>query len=61
MLKQLKVTKNTLKARRMIIPRELRCLGMKQKCENIRETNIIKWQEAGRMNKLDTMGNALRC
>ena len=53
MLKQLNATENTLKARTMIIKRELTCQGMKQKLENINEVKYKQMRWSRQKDKLE--------
>ena len=53
MLKELNATENTLKARTMIIKRELICQGMKQKLENINEVKYKQMRWSRQKDKLE--------
>ena len=54
-LKQLKATRNTLKARTMIIKREQSCLGIKRKFENIKVDKNKQMRSSRQIDKLEQL------
>ena len=52
-MKQLKASKNTLKARTMIIKTELSCQGMKRKFESIKEDKYKQMKRSRQIDKLE--------
>ena len=53
MVKQLKATGNTLKARTMIVKREKSCLGSKRKFKNIKEHKHKQMRNSRQNDKLE--------